>query len=90
MIPSGTGESTLPGQRNECATRSVREFKIYSERTAGRPVGHSGDHPAAEGAVPAVPSVLTVWAAHDQAVAAAWSAPGVTQADDRIRVESMP
>jgi osmotically-inducible protein OsmY len=27
-------------------------------------------------------------AAHDYAVAAAWSAPGVTQVDDRIRVES--
>ena len=27
-------------------------------------------------------------AAHDHAVAAAWSAPGVTQLDDRIRVES--
>lgn len=29
-------------------------------------------------------------AAHDQAVAAAWSAVGVTQVDDRIRVESQP
>jgi osmotically-inducible protein OsmY len=27
------------------------------------------------------------WAAHDDAVAAAWSAPGVTGIDDRIRVE---
>jgi osmotically-inducible protein OsmY len=27
------------------------------------------------------------WAAHDDAVAAAWSAPGVTDVDDRIRVE---
>ena len=31
---------------------------------------------------------VSSWAAHDQAVAAAWSAPGVTQVDDRIRVES--
>jgi osmotically-inducible protein OsmY len=30
------------------------------------------------------------WVAHDQALAAAWSAPGVTQVDDRIRVESRP
>ena len=30
------------------------------------------------------------WAAHDQAVAAAWSAPGVTQVDNRIRVMSKP
>ena len=30
------------------------------------------------------------WAAHDRAVAAAWSTPGVTQIDDRIRVESGP
>ena len=29
-------------------------------------------------------------AAHDHAVAAAWSAPGVTQVEDRIRVESSP
>jgi len=33
---------------------------------------------------------VTCWAAHDQAVAAAWSAPGVTQVDDRIRVEGKP
>jgi len=30
------------------------------------------------------------WAAHDHAVAAAWSAPGVTQVEDRIRVDSSP
>jgi osmotically-inducible protein OsmY len=34
--------------------------------------------------------VVSCWAAHDHAVAAAWSAPGVTQVDDRIRVESGP
>lgn len=33
---------------------------------------------------------VSSWAAHDQAVAAAWSAPGVTQVEDRIRVESRP
>jgi osmotically-inducible protein OsmY len=31
---------------------------------------------------------VSSWAAHDQAVAAAWSAPGVTQVDNRIRVMS--
>jgi len=30
------------------------------------------------------------WTAHDHAVAAAWSAPGVTQVEDRIRVDSSP
>jgi osmotically-inducible protein OsmY len=30
------------------------------------------------------------WAAHDHAVAAAWSAPGVTRVEDRIRVETSP
>jgi osmotically-inducible protein OsmY len=30
------------------------------------------------------------WTAHDHAVAAAWSAPGLTQVEDRIRVESSP
>jgi len=30
------------------------------------------------------------WVAHDHAVAAAWCAPGVTQVDDQIRVESTP
>jgi osmotically-inducible protein OsmY len=33
---------------------------------------------------------VSSWAAHDHAVAAAWSAPGVTRVDDRIRVESSP
>jgi osmotically-inducible protein OsmY len=34
--------------------------------------------------------VVGSWTAHDHAVAAAWSAPGVTQVDDRIRIESRP
>jgi osmotically-inducible protein OsmY len=33
---------------------------------------------------------VSSWAAHDHAVAAAWSALGVTQVEDRIRVESRP
>jgi len=33
---------------------------------------------------------VSCWAAHDHAVAGAWSAPGVTQVDDRIHVESTP
>ena len=33
---------------------------------------------------------VSSWAAHDHAVAAAWSAPGVTRVNDRIRVESSP
>ena len=31
---------------------------------------------------------VSCWAAHDHAMAAAWSAPGVTQVDDRICVKS--
>jgi osmotically-inducible protein OsmY len=34
--------------------------------------------------------VVSSWAAHDHAVAAAWHAPGVIQVDCRIRVESRP
>jgi osmotically-inducible protein OsmY len=37
-----------------------------------------------------VSGVVSSWAAHKHAVAAAWSAPGVTEVDDRIRVESRP
>ena len=33
---------------------------------------------------------VSSWAARDQAMAAAWSAPGVTQVDNRIRVMSKP
>ena len=33
---------------------------------------------------------VSSWAAHDHAVAAAWSAPGITQVEDRIRVRSRP
>ncbi len=31
---------------------------------------------------------VSSWAAHDQAVASAWSVPGIIQVEDRIRVES--
>ena len=33
---------------------------------------------------------VSSWAAHDEAVAAAWCAPGVTEVEDRIRVDSRP
>jgi len=33
---------------------------------------------------------VSSWAAHDRAVAATWSAPGVTLVDDRISIQSMP
>jgi osmotically-inducible protein OsmY len=33
---------------------------------------------------------VSCWAAHDHAVVAAWSAPGVTRVDDRIRVKGRP
>jgi osmotically-inducible protein OsmY len=33
---------------------------------------------------------VSCWAAHDHTVTCAWSAPGVTQVDDRIHVESTP
>jgi osmotically-inducible protein OsmY len=33
---------------------------------------------------------VSSWAAHDRAVAAAWSAPGITQVDDRISIQSRP
>ena len=33
---------------------------------------------------------VSSWAAHDHAVAAAWSAAGVTEVDDRIGVEYSP
>ena len=35
-----------------------------------------------------VSGTVSSWVSHDHALAAAWSAPGVTQVDDRIRVES--
>lgn len=38
-----------------------------------------------------IPSgTVSSWAAHDHVVTAAWSAPGVTRVDDRIRVDSRP
>ena len=42
------------------------------------------------GVVVIVSGTVSSWVAHDLAVAAAWSAPGVTQVEDRIRVESRP
>ena len=40
------------------------------------------------GVVVIVSGTVSSWVSHDHALAAAWSAPGVTQVDDRIRVES--
>ena len=45
---------------------------------------------ASYGGLVIVSGTVSSWAAHDRAVAAAWSAPGVTQVDDRIHVESEP
>jgi osmotically-inducible protein OsmY len=45
---------------------------------------------ASSGGLVILSAVVSSWAAHDHAVAAAWSAPGVTQVDDRVRVESGP
>jgi osmotically-inducible protein OsmY len=45
---------------------------------------------ACSGGVVILSGTVSSWAAHDQAVAAAWSAPGVTQVDDRICVQSRP
>jgi osmotically-inducible protein OsmY len=45
---------------------------------------------AASAGLVTLSGAVSSWAAHNHAVAAAWSAPGVTQVDDRIRVESRP
>ena len=42
------------------------------------------------GGVVILSGMVSSWAAHDHVVAAAWSAPGVTQVDDRIRVQGRP
>lgn len=42
------------------------------------------------GGVVILSGTVSCWAAHDHAVAAAWSAPGITQVNDRISVESRP
>jgi osmotically-inducible protein OsmY len=39
------------------------------------------------GGVVTVSGAVSSWAAHDQAVAAVWCVPGVTEVDDRIRVD---
>ena len=45
---------------------------------------------ASRGGLAILSGTVSSWAAHDHAVAAAWSAPGVTQVEDRIRVQSGP
>jgi osmotically-inducible protein OsmY len=45
---------------------------------------------ASAGGLVTLSGTVSSWAAHDQAVAAAWFAAGVTQVDDRIRVQSEP
>ena len=42
------------------------------------------------GGLVTLPGTVNSLTAHDEAVAAAWSPPGVTQVADRIRVDSMP
>ena len=56
-------------------------------RNAAPDVGGVSVETASDGLV-ILSGVVGSWAAHDHAVAIAWSAPGVTQVDDRIRVES--
>jgi osmotically-inducible protein OsmY len=43
---------------------------------------------ASSGGLVIVSGTVSSWAAHDHAVAAAWSAPGVTRVEDRIQVNS--
>jgi osmotically-inducible protein OsmY len=45
---------------------------------------------ASSGGLVILSGAVNSWAAHEHAMAAAWSAPGVTQVEDRIRVESGP
>jgi osmotically-inducible protein OsmY len=56
-------------------------------RNAALEVGGVSVETSSDGLV-ILSGVVSSWAAHDHAVAVAWSAPGVTQVDDRIRVES--
>jgi len=56
-------------------------------RNAALEVGGVSVETSSDGLV-ILSGVVSSWAAHDHAVAIAWSAPGVTQVDDRIRVES--
>ena len=42
------------------------------------------------GALVILSGTVRSWIAHDHAMAAAWSAPGVIQIDDRISVENTP
>ena len=42
------------------------------------------------GGLVTVSGMVSSWAAHDEAVAAVWSEPGVTQVEVRIRVDSRP
>jgi osmotically-inducible protein OsmY len=42
------------------------------------------------GGVVILSGIVSSWAAHDHVVTAAWSAPGVTQVDDRISVQGRP
>ena len=56
-------------------------------RNAAPEVGGVSVETSSDGLV-ILSGVVSSWAAHDHAVAIAWSAPGVTQVDDRIRVES--
>ncbi|HEX6452332.1 MAG TPA: BON domain-containing protein [Trebonia sp.] len=43
---------------------------------------------SSSGGLVTLSGAVSSWAAHDEALAAAWSVPGVTQVEDRIRVDS--
>ena len=50
----------------------------------------TADHQRPAGGLVVLSGTVSSWAAHDEAVAAVWSAPGVTQVENRIRVMSQP
>jgi osmotically-inducible protein OsmY len=75
------------GQRRHAAVQQA--IRAAFRRSAGLAVRDLSTDARADGTV-IVAGTVTSWAEHDEALAAVWSAPGVTDVDDRIVVAYRP
>ena len=72
-------------------TNEIRNCIIHYHRAPDGTITEVGRiFTGGAGGLVVISGTVRSWAAHDHAMAAVWSAPGVTQVDDRLRIENAP